>query len=476
MESVPTMFRSSNFVKELFSSSLNPSQAVINFFTATLRFLNLYSFISHGYFLSLEIDRNVRQKTSSILRSSEFVSKAASSFSSSNGEKFMGVGFNSIPATFDPTTMDDWRTLRPSEALVPKQEDLSSPTTQELSTYLLRFIVSNIDMTKVSETSKRSDASSVQRIHLDALSRIPLLKERFVTTTETKESLKRLNCPEGDASANSVPDALFVDSASHVRGICIAKTNVSAPIEGGRQGFAEASNVAWTQVKLLGVSAEDVMVPIMSTTGHLVQFSVMVLLKPFFPMVFQLTKVLDLSDSADRGIAAGHLKKIMDFLGLSKELYYLKPIKNFFPTMGYNVNISSSAMYFLSVMRVLHRDLECRQFVVFPYCFGQWKDEYGIVFPNLIGYRIVEQAMKAMHSAGVVHLDWYLSNFMWQYKPDSGELSVKIIDFDSAHLLSDSLTEFTRSRLIDSRSILADEEKPRGCDDVRNYDISLMRL
>ena len=54
----------------------------------------------------------------------------------------------------------------------------------------------------------------------------------------------------------------------------------------------------------------------------------------------------------------------------------------------------------------------------------------------------VEQAMKAIHRAGVVHLDWYLSNFMWQYQPDSGELSVKIIDFDSAHLLSDSLTVF----------------------------------
>jgi hypothetical protein len=155
----------------------------------------------------------------------------------------------------------------------------------------------------------------------------------------------------------------------------------------------------------------------------------MVLLKPFFPIVFHLTKVLDLSDSADRDIAAGHLNKILDFvaqplpatkhpplpprttyyysqqlqqqqqeeeepffeplseLGLSRELYYLKPIKNFFPTMGY-ANVSSSAMYFLQVMRVLHRDLECRQFVVFPYCFGQWKDEYGIVFPNLTGYRI----------------------------------------------------------------------------------------
>ena len=58
----------------------------------------------------------------------------------------------------------------------------------------------------------------------------------------------------------------------------------------------------------------------------------------------------------------------------------------------------------------------------------------------------VEQAMNAIHSAGVVHLDWYLSNFMWQYKPESGELSVKIIDFDSAHLMSDSLTTSASGR------------------------------
>ena len=69
------------------------------------------------FHLSMEIDRNVRQKTSSILRPSEFAGKAMSSFSSSNEEKFMGVTFSSIQVTVDPTTMDDWRTLHPSEAL-----------------------------------------------------------------------------------------------------------------------------------------------------------------------------------------------------------------------------------------------------------------------------------------------------------------------------------------------------------------------
>eukprot|EP01036_Dinobryon_divergens_P029388 gene29388-38477_t len=235
----------------------------------------------------------------------------------------------------------------------------------------------------------------------------------------------------------------------------------------------------------------------MSTTGHLVQFSVMVLLKPFFPMVFHLSKVLDLSDSADRDIAVGHLKKIMDFAA--------QPL----PTTNHSspTALFEPALYFLSVMRVLHRDLECRQFVVFPYCFGQWRDDYGIVFPNMIGYRIglpadsglrhtfltaVKKAMKEMHSAGVVHLDWYLSNFMWRVRraicedhrlrlgaPAAGladgihpeqQLQLKNVAFRTANCKSTVLLN------DGSGSILANQEIPDRTNDVRNYDIYLMRL
>ena len=322
----------------------------------------------------------------------------------------MGVGFNSILVTFDPTTMDKWRTVHPSEVLVPTQADLSSPTTQRLTSALFQSIVSRIDMAKVSETAILF--FSVQRYHLDNL--VPHLNGRLVTTTVTKQSLASLDCAIGNASAASVPDGFFIDKASRPRGICDAKDNVRAPADKGRQGIAEASNLAFTQVRL-GVATEDVMIPIMSTTGYLVQFTVMVLLKPFFPTVFHISKVLDLSDSVDRGLAAGHLAKILDFvsqplptnrpppspaelseLGLSAELYYVKPIANFFRTRE---DVHSSALYFLHVMSTLHRDLECREFVVFPYCFGQWKENYGIVFPNLKGYRIGLPAEPSLRDA-----------------------------------------------------------------------------
>mmetsp|Transcript_1297 Transcript_1297/g.1759 ORF Transcript_1297/g.1759 Transcript_1297/m.1759 type:complete len:115 (+) Transcript_1297:1219-1563(+) len=80
---------------------------------------------------------------------------------------------------------------------------------------------------------------------------------------------------------------------------------------------------------------------------------------------------------------------------------------------------------------------------------------------------------------GVVHLDWYPSNFMWTYSEDSQEMHVKIIDFDSAHIIVDGLSEKTLSRLGNQnqhdRQFLTDREV-HGRMDLRNYDLSLMKL
>jgi len=88
----------------------------------------------------------------------------------------------------------------------------------------------------------------------------------------------------------------------------------------------------------------------------------------------------------------------------------------------------------------------------------------------------VEEAMTAIHDQGIVHLDWYLSNFMW--KVDEGNeknLVLKIIDFDSCHAIDEPLSEVLAARLLGTRYQLADRE-PGGAGDLRNYDISLMKL
>jgi serine/threonine protein kinase len=86
--------------------------------------------------------------------------------------------------------------------------------------------------------------------------------------------------------------------------------------------------------------------------------------------------------------------------------------------------------------------------------------------------------MTAIHAQGVVHLDWYLSNFMWKIDSSTGKLVVKIIDFDSAHIIGDTLTEETNMRLRGTRFQLAQlaQLEPGGAADLRNYDISLMNL
>jgi len=69
----------------------------------------------------------------------------------------------------------------------------------------------------------------------------------------------------------------------------------------------------------------------------------------------------------------------------------------------------------------------------------------------------------------------YLSNFIWKVDGISGQQIVKIIDFDSAHMIEDRLSDVTISRLVGIRHQLAERE-PGGANKLRNYDISLMLL
>jgi len=83
--------------------------------------------------------------------------------------------------------------------------------------------------------------------------------------------------------------------------------------------------------------------------------------------------------------------------------------------------------------------------------------------------------MESLHRAGVVHLDWYPSNFIWKCDEATGELMIKIIDFDATHIIGDGLEECLSSRLAGRRKQLADREEG-GRGDVRNFDLSLMNV
>jgi hypothetical protein len=53
--------------------------------------------------------------------------------------------------------------------------------------------------------------------------------------------------------------------------------------------------------------------------------------------------------------------------------------------------------------------------------------------------------MAAFHEAGIVHGDFYLSNFMWRIQ--NNEVDLKVIDWDSAFFLSQPLPDRVYKRL-----------------------------
>ena len=84
--------------------------------------------------------------------------------------------------------------------------------------------------------------------------------------------------------------------------------------------------------------------------------------------------------------------------------------------------------------------------------------------------------------AGVVHLDLYLSNIMWR-ELESGEIELKIIDWDAAHFITESLFAAARIRIgmrhraqLHEVAMIIDHVDPFDHRVVMEYyDVSLIR-
>lgn len=207
------------------------------------------------------------------------------------------------------------------------------------------------------------------------------------------------------------------------------------------------------------------------------------MLKPTFPAFFVISSVLDLTDDdslceAARllGCIAIHVRSNLDCrtsnlskkeltIVLDPNLYHLKALKDFFACTG---NIQTSLFHFFKILTQLHRCPDCRELVVFPICVREYEDSIehsSIVFPKLgpeykIGlpdspaqrerfFERLKAAVQAIHKAGVVHLDLYLSNIMWKELED-GDIELKIIDWDAAHFIADNLFPIAHDRISGS--------------------------
>ena len=117
----------------------------------------------------------------------------------------------------------------------------------------------------------------------------------------------------GPASELSCPDLLCVHSASgqtNQAGLLVGEFNDTAycPLEILGQAFVSAANLMMRQ-RSLGLQPTEVAVPIILSTGNLMQFAWATTLDPFFPVLSVTSRVLDISDHSDLGEASKALAR-----------------------------------------------------------------------------------------------------------------------------------------------------------------------
>jgi hypothetical protein len=266
--------------------------------------------------------------------------RAASDFAAEKDYKFNGVGLMSHLVCYDSTLIDhsQERETSATDLFKPSKEQLELKAVVDLSQLMFSVTLCNYDLSKVSEESKGSVQRNVQTHHLDIFKKI--YPRNFETITGISNmTMKYLKCDLGVASAGSSPNGVGIDEDKCTRMIWEVKHNTSTPAVALRQAISEGTNVGWALLRS-GVKWSNIYVPLIGGNGYLIQFAVLVFLKPAFPYSFMLSKVLDLTDPCDRLAAAGHLSMIFTYIAISlpKETPSLE--EEFETTqMGYNENL-----------------------------------------------------------------------------------------------------------------------------------------
>jgi hypothetical protein len=149
---------------------------------------------------------------------------------------------------------------------------------------------------------------------------------------------------------------------------------------------------------------------------------------------------------------------------LSTQLYHRKHMMDFFSVYGSQKE--GGLIHMLELLSILHADNNAKPYVNFPVTIrsssqgNSSSDE--LIFPKLRDYKIggfpedadeckkivdaVRTAIGAINAAGVVHVDFYVSNWMWK-KDETGDILIKVIDWDSAHAVDEGLTDEVQNRL-----------------------------
>jgi hypothetical protein len=377
---------------------------------------------------------------------------------------------------------------------------VSADRVKQLISTLREATLSCVDLSIVHETKVSSLKLNVQSGHLvKVASSLNGSSTCLHTTTKPEQalSLEMLGCKDGIASPASTPDGYFLSDLSAlappfgavggaalggsaisrlVCGVWEVKHSTDSPEVSLPQAFSESTNIALSHARA-GVPARDVCVPVVSSNGRLIQFALCTMLPPAFPYLVVLTKVLDLCDEEDCKEAAIQLCAVEQVcmlmhlpaptlhpssvqFGLSLHDFHLKLTKDIFKTRS---TLDQSLLHMFSVFQRLWNSPHQKR-VLFPLTFrcGKSPSEDTLVFDRLHDYRIglpadetvrqallelLESSLRGFHECGVVHMDFYPSNFMWRQASD-GTIDLKVIDWDAAHLVNEPFAEFVRNRLV----------------------------
>ena len=300
----------------------------------------------------------------------------------------------------------------------------------------------------------------------------------------TKRSLGALGLTAGITSEASFMDGyLHADSNIHMAvptSVFEVKNDCTAPKDGNLEAIAHATNVAMG-LFARGLAPEEIIVPVLSSNGRLLQVSAVYFLREStFPVVCFLTTVLDLFDDRGLDIAATALSKMLlhcdsitekltilegqpqsrntsPEMELNLSVYFIKPLSKFCPILGVDRMNESVARVF-----TLTSVLQGSHFACPPLAYRlhdtttpdtNYIAEDVLVFEKLVGFQIgfpVEPserqklfdamlvAASEFHSLGLVHMDMYPSNIMW--KKNGDDYHVRIVDFDSIHKNGEKLS------------------------------------
>lgn len=319
--------------------------------------------------------------------------------------------------------------------------------------------------------------------------------------TALRSQLKALHLPAVYCSDGCEVDAAYYIEVEGVRRV-LAVHEFKAPAAAPRVGFQQSVKYACAAAAGLcqgGVPPDQVVVPLMVSTGLLERHGAAYMAAPMLPAAVVTSPTLDINDK--QGAAAAHLyrrkaqeqvDRLASAVGVAATSPAFAELKGaLFPSDGgagvvpkHLLSFQSTALWpkwgAVSAKAPRGTDVQlfdmyrayqalyasgASRFVCFPNCYamgikcaptGSNAVMNALLFPNLqtLGYQCalpttlkvarmyveaLKEAVAAVHRADVVHGDLYVSNIMWREGAGGDAVELKLIDWDTVFFAHDGV-------------------------------------